>query len=600
MARAFINATIWTMAPKGSGVRPGVSPDGGAQPWLQRADALLWEDDTILAVGKEAEVLRQAREAGATIEDLGGRVVFPGFVDAHMHFIHAGIKHLRPDLRGSRSLEDCMARVESWLRDHPGTDAVTGEGWDESGWEERRRPTRQDLDRAAAAAGQPDRPLVLRRIDGHIAVANSAALPTIRRRWDSADVVDMGSGVLLEEASLYLNEAIPASAATLDAAVLEACRLAHAHGVTSLGDYSQAPFRAALQRAAARGTLTVRVASSIYVQQLDGERATGFRSGRRALGPKDEAALPQPGSHDGVVPGVAGGDPVSGGTSPFLRDAGLKVFLDGSLGAHTAALREEYLDAPGHNHGDPARPGAAGQATGQPGASGQPAKRGKLNWSDAELEGLFVQAHEAGVQVHAHAIGDAAIDQGLAAFAKVAARAGPAGWGRNALRHRFEHFEIVHDGQMKQAAALGIVSSSQPNFVGEWSSKGGMYEARLGRRFLLNNRFQDMNRAGIAIAFGSDGMPFGPLVGIQAATLHPDVPQRMAPLEAVWHYTWMAAWSLHWEQVVGSLEVGKKADFVVLEDTDLEAPPGAWRIRETIVAGEVMFQRSKPPAPSRS
>lgn len=568
-------------------------------PWNLTAEAILWEGDTILAVGTQFEVLREARRVGAVVEDLGGRIVFPGFVDAHMHFLHAGLKGKRPDLRGAVSLEDCLQRVTAWLRAHPGTDAVTGEGWDESSWPGRPRPTRRDLDGACEAAGQARRPLVLRRIDGHIAVANSAALPAVQARWPER--VDAETGILLEEASLYLNEALPASPQLLDEAVAAACRIAHTHGVISLGDYSQAPFRAALQRAAARGTLSVRVASSIYVQQLEAEIQGGFRTGRRALGPKDECVLPAAGSPLAPVPGRDGGDKVVGGTSPFLKDGGLKVFLDGSLGAHTAALRQGYEDLPhthdgfsGKSEGKAAEGGAdLGRGTADARA-GQGPSNGKLNWSDVEVERLFARAHEAGIQVHAHAIGDAAIDQGLAAFAGVAARAdleGP-GWQHNALRHRFEHFEIVHDEQLQRTAALGIVSSSQPNFVGEWSSKGGMYEARLGARFALNNRFRTMKQAGIALAFGSDGMPFGPLVGIQAAVQHPDPAQALEPLEAVWHYTWLAAWSLHWERLVGSLEVGKKADMVVLERTDLEAPPGTWAMHRTIVGGRVVHRRA--------
>ena len=611
-ARAFTNAKVYPMgaaglppawavgglgrrAPAAGGVghsRGGASGNETGAPWLRTAEAILWEGDTLLAVGAEADVLREARRVKATLEDVGGRVVLPGFVDAHMHFLHAGLVHMRPDLRGAKGLEDCMARVTAWLRANPGPDAVTGEGWDESSWPERVRPTRGDLDKACDAAGQPGRPLVLRRMDGHIAVANSAALPTLRRRWDDDSRVDMQTGILLEEASLYLNEALPAPAALLDAAVVEACRIAAEKGVTAVGDYSQAPFRAALQRAAVRGTLTVRVASSIYVQQLEAEVQQGFRTGRRGLGTADEVLAPREGS-DGVVPGRDGGASDVGGTSAFLKDGGLKVFLDGSLGAHTAALREAYFDAShrataGH-HGKESRRGeeAGGAVEGaQPG-------RGRLNWSDIEVQRFFARADTAGIQVHAHAIGDAAIDQGLAAFAVVAARAEleAAGWGANALRHRFEHYEIVHDAQMAETAELGIVASSQPNFVGEWSRKGGMYEARLGDRFSLNNRFQAMKRAGIPVAFGSDGMPFGPLVGIQAAVDHPDEAERMAPLEAVWHYTWMSAWSLHWENLLGSLEPGKKADLVLLEETDLGGPPGTWRIRETVVGGTTRHSR---------
>jgi predicted amidohydrolase YtcJ len=540
----------------------------GADGWATRADGVLWRHGTIRLVASSGAVRAEARRLGIEPVALGGRLVLPGFVDAHMHFLHAGVKRTRPDLRGAASKEEALARVASWLAAHPGRGPVIAEGWDESGWPGREWPTKGDVDAVAAAAardgnGPIDRPVVLRRIDGHVAVAGSGALPAIRARWTKPGEVDPETGLLLEAPSLYLNEVMPSTPAELDRAVQEACAEAHSLGVTALGDYSQAPYRAALQRAAAAGTLTVRVASSIYVQQLEAEAAGGFRTGRPA-------------------PGAAG---------EWLHDGGLKLFLDGSLGGHTAFLREPYLDAKPEDPGGRGRghPGAVhARHTHHPDAG--PDGRGQRIWTDEELDRHAGAAHAAGVQVHAHAIGDAAIDQGLGAFGRLAARADleGKGWDGNALRHRFEHFEIAHDEQVARAVELGLVSSSQPNFVGAWSAKGGMYEARLGPRFFLNNRFRAFKEAGLALAFGSDGMPFGPLAGLRGAVHHPDPAQRLAPLEAAWHYTWMAAWSLHWPSL-GHLAPGNPADLVVLDGSpeDLDS----WAVAETWSAGVRRFHR---------
>ena len=358
-------------------------------------------------------------------------------------------------------------------------------------------------------------------------------------------------------------------------------------GVTAVGDYSQAPYRMALQRAAANGTLTVRTSSSIYVQQLQDETAQGFRTGRPALGPGDLAAKlvgegkTATANHWAPLAGRDGGDRETGGGSAWLRDGGLKVFLDGSLGGHTALLREPYED----------RKGAADLHTGH---GHGPGPTGARIWSDDEVSQHFGRAHAAGVQIHAHAIGDGAIDQGLAAYSRLAALndlEGP-GWGGNRLRHRFEHFEIVHEDQVRRCAELGIVSSSQPNFVGEWSAKGGMYEDRLGSRYRLNNRFRAFKEAGIPLAFGSDGMPFGPLAGLQSALHHPDLSQRLAPDEAAWHYTFMAAWSLHWEDEIGSLQAGHRADLVILETKELDSNPQEWGIMQTIAGGATVWTRN--------
>lgn len=638
-ARAFVNARVLPMGPPRDG-KPG---------WEHEAEALLWEGDTLLAIGTNDEVRAMAKKLGIKAQDLGGRVVLPGFVDAHTHFLHVGVKRTRPDLRGAKSLKEALARLATFLREHPGGHHVIGEGWDESEWGKgARKPTRDDLDAVVAqaakdGAGPIDRPVVLRRICGHIAVASSGALPRVRARWDDDAAVDVATGLLTEAPSLYLNEVLASTPDELDRAVQKACEVAHRIGVTAVGDYSQAPYRAALQRAAARGTLPVRVASSVYVQQLDAEVAAGFRTGRPALAPGDLAAgaakaVRSGDGHFGPTPGRDGGDRLAGGASPWLRDGGLKVFLDGSLGGHTAHLREPYLDTPakgadphaGHGH-----------------ESGAPGPRGSRIWTDAQLDRFFGTAHANGIQVHAHAIGDAAIDQGLDAYSRLAAHeslegrgwvveamarlpasdsgavsvpAGAAGrrgkaatavgrarTGRNAadllhphdrgLRHRFEHYEIVHDDQVARTVELGIVSSSQPNFVGEWSAKGGMYHARLGERYLLNNRFRSFLGAGVALAFGSDGMPFGPLVGLQSAIQHPDPSERLTPREAVWHYTTGAAWSLHWEGDIGSLLPGKKADLLVLDQADLDGTPTKWIVHETITGG-ASRGGNKEPVPS--
>lgn len=645
--RALVNGRVLPMGPPRAG-RPG---------WEHEADAIAWEGDTIVAVGTSPEVEAEARRRGLPVEDLGGRVVLPGFVDAHTHFLHVGVKRTRPDLRGATTLKEALARLATFLRDHPGAHHVIGEGWDESEWTapapgeaapdgRPRRPTRHDLDAVIAAAskaghGPPDRPVVLRRICGHIAVASTGALPAIRARWDDDAAVDLATGALTEAPSLYLNEVLASTPEELDRAVQKACAVAHRIGVTTVGDYSQAPYRAALQRAAARGDLTVRVASSVYVQQLGDEVAAGFRTGRPGLAPQDlgagarDALRPGSGRHAGAVPGRDGGDRAAGGSSPWLRDGGLKVFLDGSLGGHTAHLREPYLDEPRAAGGGGGSDPHAGHGHGPAGAGGARPGCGSRIWTDGDLDRFFGMAHANGIQVHAHAIGDAAIDQGLDAYARLAAheslegrgwaaeplprvpprtrgeedgdvvppaalgRAGADGGagrrgdaaptgsrpGGRGLRHRFEHYEIVHDDQVARTVELGLVSSSQPNFVGEWSAKGGMYESRLGDRFRLNNRFRDFVDAGLALAFGSDGMPFGPLLGLHSALHHPDARQRLAPREAVWHYTTAAAWALHWEDAVGALLPGMKADLLVLDQGDLDDQPQDWVVRETIVGG---------------
>lgn len=516
MARAFVNARILTMD------RP------------EHASAILF-DDRVLHVGDDETIRAKAADVAAEVEDLGGRVVLPGFVDAHMHLLHVGIKRTRPDLRGTKSKKEALQRVADWLAQDAGQGPVTGEGWDEADWGDDGPIVRADFEHLT------HRPLVLRRICGHKAVANGAALPLVRAKWDD-ERVDEQSGVLLEEPSLYLNEVMPASDDALDLAVQEACRVAAHLGVTTVSTYEQAPLRAALVRAAKH--LPIRIHCNVYPQALDQVLEEGFRTGRPTGGSNGQARL-----HDG----------------------GLKVFLDGSLGGHTALMLEPYDD--------------------------RPDTKGRQIWSDEELDHLFQQATDHDVQLHVHAIGDGAVEQGLRAFERLRDRVGgvpaiqlPDG---TTLHHRFEHYEIVHDEQIDRTAALRVWASSQPNFVGAWSSHGGMYEERIGQRFFLNNRFQTMMAKGVRVAFGSDGMPFGPLTGIAAAVAHPVEAERMSPEQAIWHATSEAAASLGRDDI-GRLVPGCHADLLVLDRTDVDGDPKEWVIAQTLVGGDVVTRNDSP------
>jgi predicted amidohydrolase YtcJ len=534
------------------------------------AEAICWDDTgTILAVGPRIQVESVATSNKISVESMPGTTIIPGFVDAHMHFFHVGVRRLRPDLRGVPSLVEALAMVEKWLRENPGDGPVISEGWDESEWPEARFPSKNEIAALETTAG---RPVVLRRMCGHIAVAGPRALAPIRAHWDDEELVDMETGILFEQPSLYLNEVLPVPVESLQDALQVATDVAHQLGVTCVGEYTQAPFRQALLTAAEAGTLRLRIANHIYVQQLTSEIDAGFRTGR-----------PRGKTYAGLE---------------RMRDGGLKVFHDGSFGGRTALLREPYLDDPETD-----------------------SNRGTAIWTDAEVDQWYQTAHAAGIQVTAHAIGDAAIDQGLDGYERLQQKADagdmPA-WsadatavgspdgnsndagseresrtsiGTNILRHRFEHYELPHDDAIQRTVELGIVACSQPNFIGEWSDKGGMYERRLGPVYKLNNRYRSFLNAGMRLCFGSDGMPFGPLYGIESAMNHPIVEERLDAPTAVWLYTNRAAWACHWDDAIGTLEVGKRADALILDTPDLEAVlPTEWIIAETILDGETVHR----------
>ncbi len=242
----------------------------------------------------------------------------------------------------------------------------------------------------------------------------------------------------------------------------------------------------------------------------------------------------------------------------WLHLGAIKLFADGSIGARNAAFGEPYAD--------------------------EPASRGKLNYPQDELDRLVKEAREAGFPLMIHAIGDRAIEAALTALE----RAGVA----PEERARIEHFELPTEGQLEKAAELGVVASMQPNFV-RWSGPGGLYERRLGserdRRIDPHRRVVD---AKIPLAFGSDMMPFGPLYGVHCAVNAPHPDQRLSVEEALDAYTRGAAYAGFQEHELGSLEPGKWADLVVLNDDPTRCPPEALkdlRVVETYVAGRRVF-----------
>ncbi|MEN3011207.1 MAG: amidohydrolase [Candidatus Bipolaricaulaceae bacterium] len=242
--------------------------------------------------------------------------------------------------------------------------------------------------------------------------------------------------------------------------------------------------------------------------------------------------------------------------SAFLRLAGVKAFADGSIGAKTAALFEPYRGEMG---------------------------KGRVLLGRGELARLWRKVMEAELQLAVHAIGDRAIEEVLAA-ARLA--------GVGALdRHRVEHLELPTPHQLDRLKELGLVASMQPNFL-QWSGPGRMYEDRLGpaRDARIDPHRWVLDR-GIPLAFGSDGMPLGPLYGIGLALDPPYYPQRVTWEEAIRAYTYGAAYAAFAEEELGSLEVGRWADFVVLSGDPSRTPPKDLRVEATFVAGELAFSR---------
>jgi len=399
--------------------------------------------------GRVASLQRAPRPGGHD-----GLVVTPAFVDAHVHATAAGLLVDGLDLAGCRSPAALLDAVARRARARPGA-LIWGHGWQDLGWTV---PGRAALDRAATGC-----PVYLSRVDVHSALASSALLA---RAPAAAGAAGWTDGPLSADAHHLVRRA---ALAAVDSSTRAAAQ------------------EAFLRAAAAVGIGAVHECAGPDISSVDDLAALVARSRADPRAPRvvpywGEAVATAAEARELLV--VTGAHGLAG-----------DLFLDGSLGSRTAALRLPYVDAPGC-HGHP--------------------------YLDAEQVGAHVAAcTEAGVQAGFHVIGDAAADT-LADGLRRAARRTSAATIR-ARTHRVEHLEMVDAAQMATLAALGVVASVQPVFDAWWGGPSGMYVDRLGAdRARAMNPFAALLAAGVPLAFGSDApvTPLGPWAAVRAAVGH--------------------------------------------------------------------------------
>lgn len=484
----------------------------------ERAQALAVRDGKILAVGRTKETQKFAGPK-TQIEDLHGKTVLPGFIDAHMHLVSVGLREsgYYLDLSQTRSLDEALDLVRERVKKIERAQWVLGRGWDESRWPERRYITKADLDKIA-----PEHSVVLVRVCGHILCANSLALQKISVT-SRAGEFDEALGLLREETAWDFLKKLQPSDEQIHEAIRAGATLAHRLGVTAIHDIAKPEHLRAYTVLHQAQQLKLRVRLNIETQHLEHLIALGLCTN---LG------------------------------NESIKLGAIKFFTDGSIGARNAALSKPYHDAD---------------------------SVGKLNYEQSDLNRLVKRAHDHGLQVMIHAIGDRAIDAALEALAYASATA--------AHRHRIEHAELLSDSQIARMRELGIIASMQPNFL-QWSGPGGLYETRLGpERDAQIDPHRKVLDADVQLAFGSDGMPFGPLYGIHCAVHAPHPDQRISVEEAIRAYTLGAAYAGFEEQRMGSLEPGKLADFVVLSHDPVHAKDiKEIKVERTYLAGQCVFE----------
>jgi predicted amidohydrolase YtcJ len=543
--------TIFVLALAGCGRKADVVIQGGTV-WTGLSTgrglpgAVAIANGKILAVGDSAEIARYVGGATQVLRADGG-MVLPGFADGHTHFIDGGFQLASVDLRDAATPQEFIRRLKEFAATLPPGEWITGGDWDHELWRGTPLPQHDWIDSVT-----PNNPVFVNRLDGHMALANSAALraaavtratPTPSGGEIVRDATGEPLGIFKDQAMDLIWRAFPEpSAEKRDSALARAMAHAASLGVTATAHMSASwADLATYHRLQQAGRMTLRVAVYLPLDQWQAVADTVARAGQ--------------------------GD-------DWVRIGGVKGYMDGSAGSRTAYFFEPFSDSAGYS--------------------------GLMQHTENEMRTWIGNADSAGLQVAVHAIGDRANALLLAIYDSVARV-----HGTRDRRFRDEHAQHLRPQEIPLFGALRVVPSMQPYHA---IDDGRWLEKRIGPvRIRTTYAFRSLIGADAPLAFGSDWTvaPLDPLLGVYAAVTrrtldgkHPGgwVPdQKITIGEALRAYTYGNAWAMFMDQKWGALVAGRYADIVVL-NRDLFAVPaeaiGSVRVRYTIVGGKVVYSAS--------
>jgi predicted amidohydrolase YtcJ len=525
---AVVNAKVWT----GDSLRP----------W---ADAIAVRGERIAMVGSSAAVRKAAGDA--RVIDAAGQMVVPGFIDSHVHFVAGGFRLSSVQLRDATTPAEFIARIKAFAASAPPGAWITGGDWDHERWGGE-LPRRDWIDSVT-----PNNPVWVNRLDGHMSLANSAALGAANVTRTTSDVAGgtivraasgEPTGVLKDNAAELVDSVVPKPPAELEDRALDAAMAyVAAQGVTSVHHMGSWDDLAVFERAHKANRLRTRIYAAVPLSTWERLRDTVAARGR--------------------------GD-------AWLRIGALKGFVDGSLGSHTAAMLQPFTDAPRDT--------------------------GLFVSTPDNLYRWVSGADKAGLNIMVHAIGDRAIRTQLDIFERVAKENGP-----RDRRFRIEHAQHIAAPDFPRFARIGVIASMQPYHAiddGRWADKVIGPERSKG-----TYAFRSLLDAGATLAFGSDWFvaPPTPLEGIYAATTRRTIDdrnpggwvpeQKITVDEALRAYTRGGAFASFEDKERGVLATGALADFVVI-DRDVTRIP-IEQIRDarvvlTAVGGRVVYERKAP------
>jgi predicted amidohydrolase YtcJ len=524
---AIVNGVVWTGEPD--------------KPW---AEAVALSGDRIAAVGSTSEIRSRVAPQTTVIDARGGMVV-PGFIDSHVHFLAGGMNLASVQLRDARTPAEFISRIRAFASTVPPGTWITGGDWDHQNWGGE-LPQRSWIDSVT-----PDNPVWINRLDGHMALANTAAMRAAKVPMSGGDIAGgtitrdasgQPSGIFKDNAQELIDPTVPDPApAMLDRALDAAMTYANERGVTSVDHMGTWSDLAVFERARRAGTLHTRIYAAVPLSTWARLRDTVAARGH--------------------------GD-------SWLRIGGLKGFVDGSLGSHTAAMMRPFTDAPTDS--------------------------GLLVNTPENLYSWVSNADKANLHVIVHAIGDRAINLQLGIFERVEREN-----GARDRRFRIEHAQHIAPPDIPRFGRLGVIPSMQPYHAiddGRWAEKViGPERAR------TTYAFRSLIGTHARLAFGSDWpvAPATPLLGVYAAVTrrtlddkHPDgwIPEEKITVEdALRAYTTGGAYASFEEGEKGSLSLGKLADVVIIDRDLTKIAPETIRdakIEYTIVGGRVVYDRN--------
>ena len=511
-----------------------------------KAEAVAVIGDRIVAVGSRTDI-DLWRGPQTKVIDAGGKLLLPGFNDAHVHFIQGGAQLEQVQLTDAATPEEFRKRIAAQVKKTPKGEWILGGRWDETKWPKPELPTKDLVDPVTG-----DTPIFVERYDGHEALANSAAM---KLAGVDAKTPDVPGGVIMRDASgnptgVFKDAAMPLIYKAIPPMTheqrLRAARGALKHaaslGVTSV-QHMNPEFAdvAAYSELAEKGELTAR----IYAVPMETDWRDQAKVGiRRAWG------------------------------SSYLRLGAVKGYADGSLGSRTAYMFEPFTDDPGN--------------------------RGLLSdemHPPSAMRDRLMQADAAGLQLRVHAIGDRAISMMLDIFADIEKE-----HGYHDQRFAIEHAQHTAQKDFERFAKLHVIASMQPYHAiddGRWA------EARLGHeRARYSYAWRSFLDHGVTLAFGTDWpvAPLDPMLGVYAAVTRATldgknpggwIPEEKITLpEAIEAYTMGAAFAEFQDSEKGSISPGKLADMVILSDNIFDLKPEAIRnvkVKTTIVGGKVVY-----------